>query len=74
MQLPQLFFVDRRRRPRHEIDGLRGLWKRDDVPDRRFSAEDGDRPIQADRDAAVRGCPVFERVEEEAEAEPRFVV
>ena len=54
MELAQLFRVHRRRRPRHQIDGIGRLRERDDLANRRFAGEDRDDTVQPERNASVR--------------------
>src|ERR687897_160194 len=73
MKLPQLLGIYRRGRAGHQVDRSGGLGERDDVAGRRLSAQDGDGPIESDRDATVRRGAILERVEEEAEAHLGFL-
>src|SRR4051794_10075567 len=73
MKLAQLFRVDRRRRPSHEVDRVRGLWERDHLADRGLAGENRDDTVEAERDAAVRRRPVLERLQEEAEPQLRIL-
>src|SRR2546421_12168480 len=73
-ELAQLSGVDERRRPRHQIDRLGGLWKRDDFANRLLAGQNRDDPIEPQSDAAVRRRAVFERVDEEAEPELRLLI
>ena len=58
---------------RHQVDRRRGLREGDDLADRALVREDGGDAVEAERDAAVRRGAVFERLEEEAEAELRLL-
>src|SRR6266700_5464636 len=74
VKLPQLFWIDRRRRGRHQV-GRRGrLRERNDLANRALVRQDGGDAIEAERDAAVRRRAVFERLEEEPEAEPGLLL
>ena len=74
MELAQLSRVDRRRRVAHQIDGLRRLWERDYLADRRLTRQEGANAIEAERESAVRRRAVLERLEEESEAVLRVLV
>ena len=50
---------------------LLGLGERDDVPDGLDAGQDGDDPVQPERDAAHRRGAVLEGLQEEAELGPR---
>src|SRR4030095_3107885 len=73
MELTQLFRIDRRRRPSHEIHCVCGLRERDNLTNRRLAAEEGDDTVEPERDSAVGRRPVLERLEEETEPLPRFL-
>ena len=68
MQFPQLFSVDRRGRARHQIDGVGRLREGDDFANGGFAGQQRDDPVEPERDAAVRGRAVLERLQEEPEA------
>src|SRR6185295_2681851 len=74
MELTQLLRVDRRRRSGHQIERVRRLRERDDLPDGRLAGQDRHQAVEAERDAAMRRRPVLERVEEEAEPQPGVVL
>src|SRR6185503_7344654 len=73
MELTQLFQIDRRGRPSHEIDRICGLGKRNHFTNRRLAAEDRDDTVEPERNAAVRRGAVLERLEEEAKPELRVL-
>src|SRR5688572_22616870 len=73
MKLLQLLWLDGRRRTRHQIDGRRRLRERHHLADRVLAGEDGHHAVQAERDAAMRGRAVLERIQEKPEAELRFL-
>src|SRR5262245_31000690 len=74
VQLAELLRIDRRRGPGHQVHGLDGLRKGDDLADRLFSRQDGDDAVQPERDPPVRRRAVFERLEEESEPELRLLL
>src|SRR5207249_8380504 len=51
-----------------------GLWKRNDLADVRLPGEEGDEPLDAEREPAVRRRPHAQRVEEPAELRLRLVI
>src|SRR6266850_178752 len=73
MELAQLFRVDRRRRPGHEIDGVRGLREGNHLADGCLAGENRDDAVEAERDAAMGRRPVLQRLEEEAEPRLRLL-
>jgi len=73
-QLAQLPIVNRRRRPGHQIHGLRGFRKCDDLTNRRLTTHERHDAIEAERNAAMRWRAVLEGVQEEAESRPGVLV
>src|SRR5439155_19056439 len=73
MELAQLFRVDRRRRPSHEIDGICRLRECDHLADGRLAGQNRHDAVEAERDAAMGWRPVLQRLEEEAEPQLRLL-
>src|SRR3954451_19893398 len=71
-ELPQLAIVHRRRRACERVRTARRLGERDHVADGAEAAQLGDDAIEPVGDAAQRWRAVAERLEEKAEALPRF--
>ena len=63
--------ADRRRGVGQGARALLGLGERDDVPDGIDAGQDGDDPVQPERDAAHRRGAVLQGLQEEAELGPR---
>ena len=61
-------------RPAIRSTAVAGLRERDHLANRRLAGQQRHDPIEPERDAAVRRRAVFERLEEEAEAQLRLLV
>src|SRR5205814_2847728 len=73
MQLAQLFFVRRRRRPREQVLRALRFGKRDDVADRFGARHHGHDAVQAEGDATVWRRAVLQRFEQKPELLLRFL-
>src|SRR6266542_68950 len=73
-QLLELACVDRRRSVGHQVAGALVLREGDHVADVRRSRQHHRQTVQAQSDAAVRWSALAQRVQQEAEAPPRFVL
>ena len=65
-QFVHLPFIHLSRRFGHQVGGPLGLGKRDTVADIVQSAEQHHKPVDPQRDAAVRRCTELQRIEQEA--------
>src|SRR5262249_53879975 len=72
-QLPQLLVGHLGGGLHHQVEAGGRLRKRDHVADRRGAGREGADPVEAERDASVRGRAVTESVEQEAEAMPSLL-
>ena len=52
----------------HEVGGLQGLGEGDHVPDGLSAGHDHHQAIESGSNATMRGCSVFQRIQEEAKA------
>src|SRR5215213_9539845 len=73
MELTQLFHINRRRRPSHEIHGGCRLREGDHFPNRRLAAEERHDTVEPECYPAMRRRAVLERLEEEAEPQLRLL-
>ena len=69
-ELVELGVVDRRRRAGERIEARLRLGEGDDLTDVLLAGEEGDEPVDAEREAGVRRRAVAEGVEQEAEPTP----
>src|SRR6266550_7964634 len=73
-ELAQLFLLDFRRRAAHRIHPGLVLREGDHVTEVRLARKHHHHPVDPERDAAVRGRPHRERVEQEPELRPLLLV
>src|SRR4029077_4230421 len=64
----ELILINRGRRVRHQVLRLCRLREGDHFADGLFASEQSSNTVETQSDAAVRRCPIRQRIEEEAEA------